>query len=324
MSKGSSQRTKRVAILVGEGSNPFEMSVATEVFGLQRPELGFQPYEVVVCAATPTVRLRDAIFDIAVTGTLRDAQQADTIIVPNRPDPLVGQSDEMLSAIRSLSRKGKRMVGFCTGAFSMGDAGVLTGHRVTTHWRWVDGFVQRFPSVTCEPNVLFVDDGQILTAAGSASAIDLCLYLVRNDFGSSVAHSVSRRLVFALQRPGGQQQFIESSILSDTGEASAHISALCAEVRSRLHEVHSVSKMAAQTAMANSTFHRQFLAQTGSSPVKWLVRERVDAARQLLESTERTIEQIALDVGMGTSTNLRVHFSRLVGMTPSAYRDAHR
>jgi AraC family transcriptional regulator, transcriptional activator FtrA len=321
MSKGSSRPAHRVAILLGPGSNPFEMSVASEVFGLKRPELEFQPYEVIVCASTPTVRLRDGIFDIVVPGTLRDAQRADTIIVPNRPDPLRGQSDEMLAAIRTLTRKQKRIIGFCTGAFSMGDAGILDDRNVTTHWRWAQQFSERFPTVSCQPDVLFVDDGQILTAAGSASAIDLCLYVVQQDFGASVAHSISRRLVFALHRPGGQQQFIETP---PQWTPDDRIAQLCIDTRRDLAQAHSVSSMARGVTMAPSTFHRNFLAQVGIAPMQWLQRERIDAAKNLLESAELTIEEVATRVGLGTSTNLRVHFRRTVGMAPSAYRAAHR
>jgi AraC family transcriptional regulator, transcriptional activator FtrA len=296
------------------------MSVASEVFGLKRPELEFQPYEVIVCGTSPLVRLRDGIFDIAPPGTLHDALRADTVIVPNRPDPLAGQSDEMLAAIRSLTRKQKRMIGFCTGAFSMGDAGVLDGHTVTTHWRWAHQFAERFPAVSCQPEVLFVDDGQILTAAGSASAIDLCLYIVRKDFGASIAHSISRRLIFALHRPGGQQQFIETSTPWSPDD---RIARLCLETRNHLGEAHTVSTMARSVAMAPSTFHRNFLTQIGAAPMQWLQRERIDAARRLLESTELSIDEIAVRVGLGTATNLRTHFRRQVGLSPTAYRISH-
>ncbi len=295
------------------------MAVATEVFGLSRPELGFQPYEVIVCAPTKTVRLRDGVFSARVEGTLDDALTADTIVVPNRPDPFVRQPKAVLEMVRQAHAKRRRLVAFCTGAFTLADAGVLTGRTVATHWRWADEFRQRYPHIRCESAKLFVDDGTILTAAGSASALDLCLHIVRNDFGADIASSVSSRLVFSIFRDGGQQQFWESSPIGVP--QTDPIGRLQAALLGSLDHPQDVASMAASVAMAPSTFHRAFRARVGQAPVQWLTARRIDASRRLLETTSLSIESIARQVGLGTASNLRLQFARHVAISPTAYRE---
>jgi AraC family transcriptional regulator, transcriptional activator FtrA len=304
MSKVFSRKTRKVAILVADGSNPFEMSVAMEVFGLRRPELLFQPYDLTVCAAKRRVRLRDGVFDLHAPGSLDDALKADTIVVPNRPDPLAGQSTEITELIRAAHKRKKRLVGFCTGAFTLAEAGVLNAKRAVTHWRWAEEFGRLYPKVVCVPNVLYTQDGNVFTAAGSASALDLCLHIVRLDFGAEVAHSISRRLVFAVQRAGDQAQFAETNVKNADDDG---LTRLLDRIRLTLGDAHTVATMASHVAMAPSTFHRQFLSHVGVPPMQWLIRERVDAARRLLESTNATVDSVARQVGLGTSTNLRLH-----------------
>ena len=297
------------------------MSVAAEVFGLRRPELPVEPYEVIVCSEKRKVTLRNSVFAIQTSASLEDALSADTIVVPNRPDPLVRQRPAILELIQSADQQRKRLVSFCTGTFSLADAGVLNNRKVTTHWRWAEEFHARFPAIECVPNVLFVDEDQVLTAAGSASALDLCLHIVRKDFGAEVAHNVSRRLVFAMHRNGGQQQFINAPpvVVNDD-----RLSDLLDDLRLRLSNDHSVESMAADVAMAPSTFHRNFRKAAGVAPMTWLLRERVLLARRILETTDDTVDTVALKSGLGTSANLRLRFHREVGMTPSAYRSSHR
>jgi AraC family transcriptional regulator, transcriptional activator FtrA len=311
-----------VAIVVSDGSNPFEMSVAAEIFGLRRPELGFQPYEIIVCGPKRSLKMRDAMFSLRLDHSLSDALDADTIIVPNRPDPLAGQPAAVLAMVRNAARLERRLIGFCTGAFTLAQAGVLKDERnVTMHWRWTEEFARRYPSVNVVPDVLYVEDGNVLTSAGSSSAIDLCLHLVRTDFGAAVAASVSRRLVYPLHRAGGQQQFTELPVTTSDGDA---IGNLMDAVRQRLQESHSVESMASVVSLAPSTFHRHFLARAGLPPLLWLQRERVDYARQLLESSNATVDVVAGLCGLGTATNLRTHFRRHVGTTPTAYRAMHQ
>lgn len=321
MSKRSSRRPHRVALLVADGSNPFEMSVAMEVFGMPRPELDVPWYDFVVCGANKRVAVRNGLFEMAVPGTLRDAVEADTLIVPNRPDPLTGHEPEIIKAVAAAYRRGHRIVSFCTGAFTLAAAGILREHTVTTHWRWTEDFVRQYPETRLTADVLFVDDGQVLTAAGSAAALDLCLYLVRADYGAAIAQAVSRRLVFALHRDGGQQQFVPTV---EWRGAETALSDVLGWAISRLDQPINVSTLATRAGLGVSTFHRQMNALVGQPPLVWLHRQRIDRAMALLESTDMGVEAIATAVGMGTATNLRTHFRRATSLSPTAYRQRFR
>ena len=322
MSKGSYRSApRRIALLVSDGANPFEISVAAEVFGLPRPELGFQPYEVAYCAPRRSAVMRDRLFTMQGLASLRYAASADTLVVPNRPDPLAGQSPEILRAIAAAHRRGARIVSLCTGAFTLGDAGILAGRKVTTHWRWAAELARRYPEVNVVPDVLFVDDGQVLSAAGSAAALDLCLYIVRKDWGADVAYSVSRRLVFWGYRDGGQRPFVERP---RPPASSPRFAAALEWAVAHLDEPITVAALARRSAMSVPTFHRRFAAEYDTSPLQWLHAERVEHARRLLETTPLDIAAIAAACGMGTATNLRVHFRRKVGLAPVAYRRLHR
>jgi AraC family transcriptional regulator, transcriptional activator FtrA len=325
MSKRSSQPSKpgpiSVALLVSDGSNPFEMSVAMEIFGMPRPEIASELYRLSVCSPASSVLMRDGLYSMNCTGSLAAAARAHTLIVPNRPDPLAGQNQNVLKTIRTAYSRGARIISFCTGSFTLADAGILRGHTVTTHWRWTEHFRYAYPDVKLEPDVLFVDDGQILTAAGSAAALDLCLYVVQKDFGSTVAQSVSRRLVFAPHREGGQRQFVADR---DHPSGGADLAATLEWANNHLNEPITVSQLAAFASMGASTFHRRFLAEIQQTPLAWLHQQRVNKARILLESTELTVEQIATQVGMGTATNLRTHFRRVTALSPTQYRQRFR
>jgi AraC family transcriptional activator FtrA len=306
--------------MVSDGCNPFEISAAAEIFGLPRPELGFQPYEVAFCAPTGSAVMRDGLFTMTGIKTLRSIASADTLIVPNRPDPLAGQAASVLRAIAAAYRRGTRIIGLCTGAFTLAEAGILTGRRVTTHWRWAAELARRYPDLELLPDVLYVDDGQVLTAAGSAAALDLCLYVVRQDWGAAVAHHVSRRLVFGSHRDGGQRQFVEPPAAPAT---ASPLTTTLAWATAHLDQPITVAALAKRSAMSVSTFHRRFAAECGTSPLQWLHRERIEHARRLLETTALDIAAIADACGMGTPTNLRVHFRRKVGLAPSDYRRRH-
>ncbi|MBW5422470.1 helix-turn-helix domain-containing protein [Streptomyces sp. BG9H] len=198
--------------MVDENSNPFELGCATEVFGLRRPELGRELYDFALCSPEPATLMRDGFFTLSGVAGLDAADGADTVIVPNRPDTDVPRRPAVLDAVRRAHARGARLVGFCSGAFTLAEAGVLDGRRATAHWQWADSFRERFPAVRLESDVLFVDDGDILTAAGSSAALDLGLHLVRRDHGAEIANAVSRRLVFAAHRDGGQRQFVERPV----------------------------------------------------------------------------------------------------------------
>jgi len=322
MAQGSSHlRRHRVALLVADGSNPFEMSVAVELFGTTRPELGVEWYDFVACGTRRNVRMREGLFTMTCPGTLADAATADTVIAPNRPDTDSPLDPRMLEVLRSAKQRGARIISFCTGAFALAEAGVLDGHTVTTHWRWSAEFRDRFPDVVLRPDVLFVDDGQVLSAAGSAAALDLCLHVIRTDYGAAVANAVSRRLVFAMHRDGGQQQFIEHPVPESREPA---LNGVLQWASQHLDRPISVTQLAGKAVMSPSTFHRRFQAATGDTPLRWLNRQRVDRARQLLETTDLDVAAIARRSGLGTTANLRQQFGRQTGLSPSAYRDRHR
>ncbi|MEX2980808.1 helix-turn-helix domain-containing protein [Streptomyces sp. C36] len=307
----------RVVVIVDENSNPFELGCATEIFGLRRPELGRDLYDFRLCSPDPSTLMRDGFFTLTGIAGLEAADAADTLIVPNRPDVEVPRRAAVLEAVRRAHARGARLIGFCSGAFTLAEAGVLDGRRATTHWQWADAFRARFPSARLEPDVLFVDDGDILTAAGSAAALDLGLHVVRRDHGAEIANSVSRRLVFAAHRDGGQRQFVERPVPDLPDESLAPVLAWAQE---RLDTPLTVSDLAARAAVSSATLHRRFRAQLGTTPWAWLTGERLTLARRLIERGESRLEVVARHSGLGTAATLRALMRRETGLTPSAYR----
>ncbi|MEV0849725.1 helix-turn-helix domain-containing protein [Streptomyces sp. NPDC049954] len=307
----------RVVVLVDEGSNPFELSCAIEVFGLDRPELGRTLYGFSLCAEQPLTRMRQGFFTLTGVGPLTALEHADTVIVPNRPDVEVPRSPAVLDAIRAAHARGARLLGFCSGAFTLAEAGVLDGRRATAHWQWAREFRERFPAVRLEPEVLFVDDGDILTAAGSAAALDLGLYVVRRDHGAEIANAVSRRLVFAAHRDGGQRQFVERP-LPDVPDTS--LGPLLEWAGERLAQPLTVAALAEQAATSPATLHRRFRSQLGTTPLAWLNTQRIALACRLIEAGEERTEVVARRSGLGTAANLRARLKKETGLSPAAYR----
>ncbi|MEV0174345.1 helix-turn-helix domain-containing protein [Streptomyces sp. NPDC050803] len=320
MPQGSSQRRPhRVAVIVDEGTNPFEVGVATELFGLPRPELGLSGplYEVTLCTPTRVVRMNHGFFSMTGTPGLEAVDGADTLVVPGRPDNVVPRGADVLDAIRRTHARGARILSFCTGSFALAEAGLLDDRRATTHWMWADAFRELHPRVLLEPDVLFVDEGRILTAAGSAAALDLGLYLVRRDHGAEIANAVSRRLLFAAHRDGGQRQFVERPVPDVPDESLAPLLAWAQE---RLGEPLTVADLAARAAVSPATLHRRFRAELGTTPLAWLTGERVALACRLIERGEERLDVVAARSGLGTAANLRVRLRRETGLSPSAYR----
>ncbi|TVT54643.1 helix-turn-helix domain-containing protein [Amycolatopsis rhizosphaerae] len=318
MSKESSQAAPpRVVAIVDENSNPFELSCAIEIFGLPRPELGRDLYDFRLCSPRPRTLMRNGFFTLTGVAELDAADEADTLIVPNRPDVEVPRRPAVLAAIRRAHARGARLIGFCSGAFTLAEAGVLDGRRATAHWQWAEGFRERFPTVHLEPDVLFVDDGDILTAAGSAAALDLGLHVVRRDYGAEIANAVSRRLVFAANRDGGQQQFVERPVPECRDES---LDPVLSWAQERLGEPLTVADLAVRAAVSPATLHRRFRAQLGTTPLAWLTRERVALACRLIERGEPRLDVVARASGLGTAANLRALMRRETGLTPSAYR----
>jgi AraC family transcriptional activator FtrA len=316
MAQGSSHR---VAVIVDGGTNPFEVGVATELFGLPRPELGLPGplYEVTLCTPTPEVRMNHGYFTLTGVPGLEAVDDADTLVVPGRPDNVVPRGTAVLDAIRRTHARGARVMSLCTGSFALAEAGLLDGRRATTHWMWADAFRALHPAVRLEPDVLFVDEGDILTAAGSAAALDLCLHVVRRDHGADIANSVSRRLVFAAHRDGGQRQFVERPVPDVPDESLAPLLAWAQE---RLGEPLTVADLAARAAVSPATLHRRFRAQLGTTPLAWLTGERVTLACRLIERGEARLDVVAARSGLGSAANLREQLRRGTGLSPSAYR----
>ncbi|MEU1178898.1 helix-turn-helix domain-containing protein [Streptomyces sp. NPDC005820] len=322
MPQGSSHRTHRphrVVVIVDEGTNPFEVGVATELFGLPRPELGLPGplYEVTLCTPAREVRMNHGFFRLTGVPGLEAVDGADTLVVPGRPDNVVPRGDDVLDAIRRAHARGARVLSLCTGSFALAEAGLLDGRRATTHWMWAEAFRELHPRVRLEPDVLFVDEGDILTAAGSAAALDLGLYVVRRDHGAEVANAVSRRLVFAAHRDGGQRQFVERP-LPDVPDES--LAPLLEWARARLAEPLTVAGLAARAAVSPATLHRRFRSQLGTTPLTWLTGERVALACRLIERGEERLDVVASRSGLGTAANLRARVRRETGLSPSAYR----
>ncbi|WP_406228174.1 helix-turn-helix domain-containing protein [Streptomyces anthocyanicus] len=321
MSQGSSQlsRPHRVAVIVDEGTNPFEVGCATELFGLPRPELGLPGplYEVTLCAPDPGIRMNHGFFTLTDVPGLDAVDDADTLVVPGRPDNVVPRVSAVLDAIRRAHARGARVVSLCTGSFALAEAGLLDGRRAATHWLWAETFRRLHPRVRLEPDVLFVDDGDVLTAAGSAAALDLGLHLWRRDHGAEIANAVSRRLVFAAHRDGGQRQFLERPVPDVPDESLAPLLAWAQE---RLGEPLTVTDLAARAAVSPATLHRRFRAQLGTTPLAWLTAERVTLARRLIERGEERLDAVAARSGLGTAANLRARLRRETGLSPSAYR----
>lgn len=305
-----------MAVLVDEGSNPFEMACACEIFGNERPELGRVLYEFQLCAPTRRIGMRGGLFAMQVTGSLADLSVVDTLVVPNRPDVGSKSRPAVLQAIRAAADRGARLVGMCTGAFTLAEAGLLDGRRATVHWTLAREFQTRFPKVHLEPDVLYVDDGDLLTSAGSAAALDLALHIVRLDHGAEVANHVSRRLVFAAHRDGGQRQFVEQPV-PDAADRS--LAPVLEWVLKRLSSPLTVSAVARQAAVSTATLHRRFQQEIGTTPWAWITGQRVALALRLLESQGLPVKAVAHRSGLGTPANLRHRIKEHTGLSPSAY-----
>jgi AraC family transcriptional activator FtrA len=319
MSKDSSQLHVAVA-LVDEGSNPFELACLTEVLGIDRPEVGGLLYDFRMCAAATEIPMRQCFFRMTGIAPLAALEKADTVIVPNRPDTTTPHRPEVLDAIARAHARGARMIGMCSGAFTLAEAGVLDGRRVTVHWQWADEFRDRYPCVRLDDDVLFVDDGDILTSAGSAAAMDLALHVVRRDHGAEVGAAVARRLVFPGHRPGGQRQFIERPVPK---RAESPLARALTWAEEHASEPISVADIASRAAMSPATLHRRFRNELGCTPNQWLTTVRLEHARRLLEQTDLGVEQIAHRSGLGSATTLRNRLADQIGLTPTDYRRAH-
>jgi AraC family transcriptional regulator, transcriptional activator FtrA len=299
----------------------FEFGIATEFFALARPELDFVPYRFAVSAADPLPLTAAGGLRIAVDGGLELLRHADLIVVPGWRDLDQKPALEITHALRAASKRGARVVSICSGVFLLAHAGLLDGRRATTHWRHAERLAKLFPAITVEPDVLYLDEGNVMTSAGSAAGIDLLLHIVRKDYGARVANLFARRLVVPAHRDGGQSQFVVQPIAVRTND---RISAVADWMAGNLQHAITIEALADRAAMSVRNFTRRFRAATGAAPIEWLIRLRVRHAQDLLESTDEPIERVAEFSGFGAPETLRHHFRKVVGTSPSHWRRSFR
>jgi transcriptional regulator GlxA family with amidase domain len=298
----------RVVVLVIPHVLPLDLGIPLQVFG-SWPD---GPYRLTVCAEEPGLVPMGDSPALLVEHGLDCLESANTVIVPGQADPTVPSA-----AVRdALAASPARMVSICTGAFVLAAAGLLDGRRATTHWQYAASLASRYPQVTVEPKVLYVDEGEVLTSAGVAAGLDLCLHLIRRDFGARMANQRARMLVTAPHRAGGQAQYIDLPVRPSGGLTRLYEWAL-----RNLDQRLTVDQLARQAGMSRRTLIRRFTTETGQPPMRWLLDARLSRARELLESTDLTVESVARRCGLGTSANFRTLFKEHVGVPPSVYRD---
>ncbi|HSK27608.1 MAG TPA: helix-turn-helix domain-containing protein [Jiangellales bacterium] len=313
----------RVAAVAGQGVLTFDLAVPCEVFGLDRSDIVSPWYDFITVAVDePPLRASTGGFVLDTPYRLPDLESADTVVVPGWSDPDLLPSDDLCGALRSAYDRGARMMSICIGAFVLAAAGLLDGRRATTHWMYAARLAARYPAVRVEPEPLYIDDGQVLTSAGTAAGLDLCLHVVRLDHGARVANAVARRIVIPPYREGGQAQYIDEPLaLSSEGRALARTEEWALE---HLDRPLTLGQLASQASMSERTFTRRFRAATGTSPQEWLLAQRIRLAQLMLETTDETVERIATRCGFGTAATLRHHFAHRVGTSPLAYRRTFR
>jgi len=307
-----------VALVVFDRISPFEMAVPCEVFGADRSDMGLPNYRFLVCAAEEGLLRTDAGFGIVAPHGLERLHEAQTVVVPAWRDVAEAPPAELVEALRQKYRRGARIVSLCSGAFVLAAAGLLDGRRATTHWMYADALADQFPAVDVDPNVLYIDQGQILTSAGTAAGIDLCLHLVRLDHGAEVANAFARRMVVPPHRDGGQAQYVRMPVAESSDEGP--LRETLAWASANLGEPLTVAEMAHHARMSVRTFARRFREVTGTTPLRWVLNQRILAAQRRLESSDDPVERIAQDCGFGRGATLRLHFGREVGVSPSRYR----
>ncbi|MWA05565.1 helix-turn-helix domain-containing protein [Actinomadura sp. LD22] len=301
----------RIALLALDDVMPLDLAIPAQIFG-SRPETS---YETTVCGLGTKVDTTGG-FTVLPEADLERVRAADTVIVPGAEPP--GRPPEaVLAVLAEAHERGKRMVSICTGAFALAAAGVLDGVRATTHWQYIDDLERAFPAVSVERDVLYIDEGNVLTSAGVCCGIDLCLHIVRRDHGAAVANRVARGLVAAPHREGGQAQYVPAPVPA-AGDAS--LSGTRAWALRRLGEPITLRELARHAGLSQRTLMRRFTEETGTTPLQWLLNARLGRARELLETTDQPVARVARECGLGTAANLRLHFRRALDTTPTAYR----
>lgn len=311
-----------VVALAYDGLCTFEFGVAVEVFGLPRPEMGPGWYRFAVAAAEPGPLRAAGGVRVLCDGGPELLEEAGTIVVPGWRGADAPVPAAIREALARAHARGARVLSLCSGVFVLAAAGLLAGKTCTTHWRYAAALAAAHPDLTVRPDVLYVDEGDVLTAAGSAAGIDLCLHLIRRDFGAEAANSVARRLVVPPHREGGQAQFVEAPV--PRPREGARLGPLLDALRARLDRPHTIASMAREAGMSARTFLRRFKAATGLAPAEWLLAERLARARTLLETTDAPLDDVAAAAGFGATATLRHHFRTRLGVSPGAYRRRFR
>ncbi|WP_328536780.1 helix-turn-helix domain-containing protein [Streptomyces sp. NBC_00344] len=313
---------KNVAAVVMNGVNPFELGVICEVFGIDRSDEGLPVYDFAVASAEGPVLQTHAGFTLRTEHGLERLEEADLIAVPAAESR--GSRDyppALLDALRRAVDRGARVLSVCSGVFVLGSAGLLDDRRCAVHWRHADELARSFPLADVQPDVLYVDEGSVVTSAGTAAGIDACLHIIRAEHGPQVANKIARRMVVPPHRDGGQAQFVERPVSPARVDSVADV---LAWMEHHLDEEQTVEQLASRALMSPRTFARRFQQETGTTPYRWLLRQRVLMAQELLETSDETVDAVAGRVGFGTAAGLRHHFLRTLGTTPNAYRRTFR
>jgi AraC family transcriptional activator FtrA len=306
-----------VSALVYDRMATFEFGIVTEMFALPRPELNVPWYAFTVCALNRGPMRATGGVSVQARSGLGSLRRAGTIVIPGWRDPAERPPEALLAALRRAHARGARLLSICSGVFVLAAAGLLDGRRATTHWRYVERLRADYPAIRVEPDVLYVDEGAILTSAGSAAGIDLCLHVIRRDYGAEIANQVARRLVVSPHREGGQAQFIREPVPTSPEGGLAPVMEWAVK---RLREPLTVAELARQARMTPRTFARRFVKESGATPHRWLTHQRLEAAQRRLETTRDAIDDVAEACGFDSAMTLRHHFRRAFRTTPTAYR----
>lgn len=309
---------KTVACVVMPGFAPFEFGLACEAFGLDRSDDGIPNFDFRIVTPEPGAVSSNISFSINVEHDLAFADEADLVVITPIPREAWTRVDERVAdVVRRAVARGAWVLSVCSGSFVLAAAGVLSGRRATTHWRYADTMAHMYPDADVDPNVLYVQDGRIITSAGTAAGLDACLHLLRLELGAEMANTIARRMVVPPQRDGGQAQFIQAPLPVTT---SLSLSPVTDWVLENLRLDLSVDQLAARAHMSPRTFARRFKADYGTTPAAWLARQRIIHAQRLLEQTELGLDAVAYECGFGSAAVLRQNFTRTLGLSPTAYR----
>lgn len=319
MPKPAGPANRLAVVLAYDGLCTFEFGCAVEIFGLPRPEFGADWYRFAVAGIEPGPLRAAGGLSVTVDGGLNLLDEAGTIIVPGWRGTDAPVPDGLVRALRRAHGNGARLLSLCSGAFVLAATGLLDGRPATTHWRYAAALTTRHPAIRFMPAVLYVDEGDLLTAAGSAAGLDLCLHLVRRDWGAAMANQVARRLVLPAHRQGGQAQYVEAPLARER-HSGGRIAPLLDRVLSQLDEDWPIDRLAAEAALSRRSLHRHFQETVGQSPGTWLLAARLARARALLETSRLSVEAVARASGFSEAAALRHHFTRSLGTSPSAYR----